>query len=205
MNFPNVRYEHINSYLIDYVDMLSSALKEIDTEKLDHAIACINSTITKGGNIFLCGNGGSAAISNHFVCDFVKGLSTGTKLRPKVISLNSNIELYSAIANDISFDEIFSYQIERFAFKRDVLRTVSSSGNSQNIINGIEAAKKIGCSTIALSGFSGGRSGISDFHLHIKSDNYGIIEDAHHAILHIIAQFLRMRSLSPEDVKRMSF
>ena len=55
MNFPNVRYEYINSYLIDYVDMLSSALKEIDTEKLDHAIVCINPTITKGGNIFLAG------------------------------------------------------------------------------------------------------------------------------------------------------
>ena len=94
-------------------------------------------------NIFVCGNGGSASISNHFICDHLKGTSSNTNLLPKIFSLSSNLEIITAIANDIKYDEIFSFQLSRLARQGDCLITISSSGNSENIIKAIKWAKKI--------------------------------------------------------------
>ena len=112
----------------------------------------------KKKNIFICGNGGSASISNHFVCDHQKGSSMETKLMPGIISLSSNIEIITAISNDISYDHIFSYQLERLAKPGDGLITISSSGNSKNIILAIECAKNKKLTTISLNGFNGGKA-----------------------------------------------
>ena len=84
-------------------------------------------------NIFVCGNGGSAAISNHFLCDHLKGISTNTNLLPKIISLSANIEVITAVANDIEYGDIFAFQLSRLAKPKDCLITISSSGNSKNI------------------------------------------------------------------------
>ena len=83
--------------------------------------------ILSNSNIFVCGNGGSAAIANHYICDFLKGLRTGTNLKPKFFSLSSNIETISAIANDISYSEIFRYQLESLSKSNDLVIFVSSS------------------------------------------------------------------------------
>ena len=77
--------------------------------------------IKSNKNIFICGNGGSAAIANHYVADYLKLLRTHTKLKPKFISLVSNLELITAISNDINYDKIFSYQIESLANNNDLL------------------------------------------------------------------------------------
>ena len=157
-------------------------------------------------NIFVCGNGGSAAISNHFLCDHLKGISTNTNLLPKIISLSANIEVITAVANDIEYGDIFAFQLSRLAKPKDCLITISSSGNSKNIINAIKWAKKNKIRTISLSGFDGGKAKrISDLDINIPCNNYGIVEDLHQSIMHILAQSIRMNNMREKDIPKINF
>ena len=182
-----------DEFFANYIEEFSTQLRETSLSDLNEVISTIENCIDNDGSIYFCGNGGSAAIADHFVCDFMKGLGSDTGLSPRVHSLNSNMPIYSAIANDISFHDVFSHQIDKICRKGDLLITVSSSGNSENIICAIKSAKKKGMKTISFSGFTGGRSVESDLHVNVPADNYGIIEDAHHFLLHIIVQYLRVK------------
>ena len=124
-------------------------------KQLDKITNQLVSTIKKRKNIFVCGNGGSAAIANHLLADYAKYIKTNYKLKIKVISLSSNIEIITAISNDINYDNIFSYQLNNYAKRGDVLISISSSGNSKNIIEAIKKAKKLGVKSISFLGFDG--------------------------------------------------
>ena len=134
------------------------------------------------------------------LCDIFKQTSSNSKLKPLVFSLSSNYELISAISNDISYDEVFSYQLERIASKKDLLITISSSGNSENIVRVLKKSKEMELYSVALTGFSGGRSKeFCSLNIHVPEDNYGIVEDAHQSIIHSIAQFLRKKYLDDDE------
>ena len=154
--------------------------------------------------IFSCGNGGSAAISNHLVCDCMKGVRTNSWLKPRVNSLSATVELITAIANDIGVNDIFSHQLTSLASEGDVLIAISSSGASPNIIKALEAARDMKMSTIAMTGFSGGQAArLADISLHVDMENYGIVEDAHQSLMHILAQYLRHSHLT--DSSQLGF
>ena len=106
--------------------------------------------------MFSCGNGGSAAIANHAQCDHVKGVRTTTDLAPRVLSLSTNVELLTAIANDIGYENVFVYQLQSQSGPGDVLMAVSSSGRSPNIVRALTWARDNGLRTIAVTGFDGG-------------------------------------------------
>ena len=136
----------------------------------------------------------------------MKGTSSNTNLLPKIISLSSNLEIITAIANDIKFNEIFLFQLSRLAKKGDCLITISSSGNSENIIKAIKWAKKNKLKTVSLNGFVGGEARqISDISINIPCNNYGIIEDLHQSIMHILAQSIRMQNLQKKDFLKINF
>jgi phosphoheptose isomerase len=119
-------------------------------------------------------------------------------LRPRVVSLASHLELITAIANDISYDEIFAYQLKTMAAPGDVLMTISSSGNSENVVRAIDWARENGVGTIAMTGFAGGRSAkLADINLHVAAENYGIVEDIHQSMMHALAQYLRQSAMAP--------
>ena len=121
---------------------------------------------------------------------------------PKIFSLSSNIELITAIANDISFDKIFSYQLKSLAQKGDLLIIISSSGDSKNIKNVLIEAKKIKTEIISFVGFKGGYTKKnSNISIHSKIDNYGISEDTAHIFMHIIVQFLKQKNLKINQKK----
>jgi D-sedoheptulose 7-phosphate isomerase len=162
--------------------------------------------INDGVNILSCGNGGSSSIAEHLVCDFIKQASSGSSIKPKVIPLLTT-PVITAIANDMSYDEIFSFQVERYANSDDILISVSSSGNSPNIINAINTANSLGMHTISFVGFHGGEAKkISDVSLHINAENYGVVEDAHHALMHIFSQYLRLENFeNPEKISETKF
>ena len=110
--------------------------------------------------------------------------------------------MITAVANDISYEDIFSFQLEKYANAGDVLLSVSSSGNSPNIVKAIETAKQMKMLTISFVGFDGGRAKeISEYSLHVNSHNYGICEDAHHVLMHIFAQYLRLNYF--DDVSKL--
>lgn len=177
------------AYFSTYVENVSRAANSIDALSLDRAATIILAAIARRRTIYSCGNGGSCAIANHLLCDFAKGIQTGTELRPRVVSLSANTELITAIANDIGYSEVFAYQLRTIAEPDDVLITISSSGDSENIVRAIECAKDNKISTIALTGFGGGRSAkLADVNIHVPSDNYGVIEDLHQSVMHALAQ-----------------
>jgi len=205
-DFGRTRYEDGFNYFQSYEAERSRAIGSVTQVTLNKAINALTRAVRDKHSIFACGNGGSTAIANHMTCDFLKGVRTGTGLRPRFQSLSSNVETIMAVANDISFDEVFSYQLESLGTEKDVLIVISSSGNSPNILRALEAARAIGITTIALTGFEGGRaSDLADINLHIESNNYGIVEDCHHSLMHVLAQFLRQSDMDEAEIAASKF
>ena len=197
MKFPDKTHLDPEFYLDGYIYKILEGYKTIDRNIFLKIVKLVENTIISKKNIFTCGNGGSSSIADHFVCDFVKGTSSDTNLKPQFFSLSSNMPILSAIANDINYSEIFSYQLEKYGSKNDLLILISSSGNSKNIISAIKKAKKLGIKTISLVGFKGGEAKkISDLSLHVNISNYGIVEDIHQSLMHIISQFIRYKNIS---------
>ena len=141
MTFPDKPYGSIGDFVDAYADQTARAFASIDRKKMAAAADCLNTAYQSGQIVYVCGNGGSAAISNHFHCDHLKGVQTDTAIKPRVVSLSSTVETLTAIANDISYDDVFSYQLKTMAKSGDVLITVSSSGDSENIVKAATWAK----------------------------------------------------------------
>lgn len=197
-SFPDKLYPAAGGYFIGYREAMAQAWASVDPQPFERAAAMLRDAIQGKRMIYACGNGGSAAISGHLLCDFLKGIQTDTPLRPRVVSLASHIELLTAIANDIAYDEVFAYQLKTMAAPGDVLMTISSSGNSENIVRAIDWARQNGVGTIAMTGFSGGRSAErADVNLHVAAENYGIVEDIHQSMMHALAQYLRQSAMAP--------
>ena len=206
MAFPEQKFEHISTYARSYFARLNEALESVDGEQMMQAANILARVHRRGGIIFSCGNGGSAAIANHLVCDHCKLVQTDTDLHPRIMSLSSTVEMITAIGNDISFEDIFVYQLRSLARPGDALITISSSGDSENIVRAANWAKENGLPVISMTGFSGGRSAqIADVNLHVDADNYGIIEDVHQSLMHILAQYIRQAHMEEALIKERKF
>lgn len=179
------------AYLREYADRLQAALVAVDAVELDRAQALIVETARAGGRVYAIGNGGSAAIAEHLCCDWTKGTHAEGQPTIATQSLSSNGALYSAIANDFGFEKVFAAQIEMIGRSGDLLIAISSSGNSPNILRALEVARSRGIATIGLSGFDGGalRTAV-DVALYVPENNYGLVEDAHQALMHVLAQLI---------------
>ena len=172
---------------------LQYGLGKVDPTSFQLAVETLCNTIDSGGRIFAAGNGGSASIADHLACDFFKGSSNGT-VNPQAMSLVNNIALLTAIANDFSYDDLFTFQLERYVQtpERDCVILISSSGNSVNILNAVNYCRFHGISTIGLTGFDGGELSIKcDINLHVPVRQYGVVEDAHQSIMHCLAKGIR--------------
>lgn len=200
--FPDRLIPDAGNYAIEYFQLMSAAAGTIDPIAVSAAGELIAKTIKAGGRIYSCGNGGSAAIANHLVCDCQKGIRTDTALRPKVHSLSTTVELITAIVNDIGSEEMFSFQLDSLGEAGDLLIAISSSGSSPNIVRTLELARVKGIATIAMTGFAGAPSRtLADVSLHVDCDNYGIVEDLHQSLMHILAQYTRHSHL--DDPSRL--
>lgn len=206
MTFPDTKFESAGAFADAYFEHLAAASASVDRGRIEAAADLLTRAYTAGGTVFACGNGGSAAISNHLHCDHLKGIQTDTKLRPKVVSLSANIETITAIANDISYADVFAYQLRLGARPGDILITISASGDSENIVRAATAARDAGVPVIAMTGFEGGRSAkLADIHLHVAAQNYGVVEDAHQALMHVLAQYLRQAKMTAAHVAEKKF
>ena len=166
------------------------ALSAVDNRSVEQLYQAVLRNTHKG--IYLAGNGGSAAIANHWVCDAAKGISEDTNITCRVTSLCCNSPLMTAISNDIGYEYVFSKQLEYMRPAGGLLIAVSSSGNSRNICNCIRYARDMGMETVSLTGFSGGEaSKLSSISIHADSNNYGVVEDCHMMILHSVSQKIR--------------
>jgi len=204
--FPKEPFDQAAAYCRAYMAESERAAKSVDLAQLSAAAAVLFEAYQRGAVVFACGNGGSASIANHLQCDHLKGVRTGTDLSPRVLSLSSNMELVTAIANDTSYDEIFVYQLQSQARPGDVLVAISASGNSPNVVRCLQWARDHQIRTIALLGFDGGQArDLADISITVDSANYGVIEDSHQAIMHILAQYIRQSVMSPDAIATHSF
>ena len=198
-NNKSVKFE---KFFANYLLTLSNTVGKINLDNLYKAANLITKTIKKNKFIYICGNGGSAAIADHYMCDYFKGLSKYTNLKAKIKSLNSDSYLISAISNDISYDQIFKLQAERYMNKEDILILISSSGNSKNIKEVLRFCNKNKLRTIGFSNFSGGYlAKHANISIHSKIDNYGIGEDINHILMHLLMQFIAKSNLNTNKKK----
>ena len=122
MKFPIKKYYTVNEYGKNYFKLLNELSESINFKKLDKIIKIIKKNYSsKFNKLFVCGNGGSAALANHFACDHQKILFETKKIKPEIISLSSNTALITAIANDNSYDQIFVDQLKQTGNKKDIL------------------------------------------------------------------------------------
>jgi D-sedoheptulose 7-phosphate isomerase len=204
--FPEKPYQTIGTYCDDYLGQLARAGASIDHGKLAQAGEILNQAFQRGAWLYVCGNGGSAAIANHLLCDFAKGIQTDTEILPRVISLSANLELITAIANDIAFEDCFVYQLRTAARPGDVLLTISSSGDSENVVRAMQWANANDLQTISLSGFDGGRTArAAQVNVHVAGENYGVVEDTHQSVMHIFSQYLRQARMSESLIAARKF
>lgn len=206
MTFPDEKFDDIGSFTDAYFEKITAAAASIDRAKLTQAADILENTYSKNNTLFVCGNGGSAAISGTFVCDHSKLVQTDTNLNAKVVSLADNMSMVTAIANDLSYDDIFSYQLQTLASFGDTLLTISASGDSENVVKAATWAKENKMKVIAFTGFEGGRMAeLASVHLHVSADNYGVIEDVHQSLMHLLAQYIRMKQMSAGLVAERKF
>jgi phosphoheptose isomerase len=206
MKFPIAPYPSAASYFDAYADEISRAAKTIEPAALDGAASILLEAHARQARLFSCGNGGSASIANHMQCDHMKGVRTNTDLSPRVLSLSTNMELLTAIANDMGYESVFAYQLQAQAQIGDVLIAVSSSGRSPNIVQAMTWARDNGLRTIAITGFDGGPARtLADVCVHVDCTNYGIIEDLHQAIMHSLAQYVRQSRMSAGAISTTVF
>jgi phosphoheptose isomerase len=204
--FPMARHVSAASYFDAYADEMARAAKTIEPEALDRAAVVLADAYTRDARMFSCGNGGSAAIANHAQCDHVKGVRTTTDLTPRVLSLSTNVELLTAIANDMGYEKVFVYQLESQSRPGDVLIAVSSSGRSPNIVRALTWARDNGLRTIAVTGFDGGPArAAAEVSIHVDCTNYGIVEDLHQSVMHALAQYIRQSRMDTDAISGTVF
>ncbi len=206
VRFPAQRYDSAELFARHYADEISRALATVDLGEVDRASKVLNAAYDRDSVVFACGNGGSASIANHLQCDHVKGVRTGTELHTRVVSLSANVELLSAVANDIGYESVFEFQLQSQARPDDVLVVISSSGRSPNIVRALEWATAHDLQTIALTGFEGlPARELATVSIHVGSSNYGVVEDAHQACMHLLAQYVRQSRMSADAVGAQVF
>lgn len=177
------------SYFKNYLGEVILAMTSVDQREWDKAYALMKSA----KRIYVGGNGGSAAIANHLVCDWMKGTDEGTSDPLKVYSLNACIPLITAISNDIGYAHSLSMQLDWMLEEGDLVVLISSSGMSENIVNALHLAKSMEVPVIGMTGFDGGNlKAYADVRLHVSSKNYGVIEDVHSSIMHSLSQALKL-------------
>ena len=190
-----------------YKEYVSNYFSVFTEEKLDEIYKIqkkIEEIIDNKKFIFVCGNGGSASIANHFLCDFNKGIkhTSLNKKLPKVLSLSSNVEIITALGNDNGYNKVFVDQLENYSKPGDCLITLSCSGNSKNIIEICKFAKKRNLFLISFSGFNnkGIIKKLSNIHFNVGIKNYGICEDVFQSIMHIMSQSIRKKFLKQKII-----
>lgn len=174
-----------------YVDGLCKVLRALPFEDLARAMEALLRAHAEGRQVFIAGNGGSAATASHMANDWLKGVAAAGRGGLRAISLADCIPTLTAIANDESYKEIFSIPLETLARRGDVLVVVTGSGNSLNVLRAVAAASRLGLQTIGFLGKGGGRvRDLLDIEVTVASDDYGPIEDAHLCFDHLISAWL---------------
>jgi D-sedoheptulose 7-phosphate isomerase len=179
--------ESFTDGVADYLDHLKDVIDKIDQAEITNVMKRLLAAYHRQASVYIFGNGGSASTASHFVNDFNKGISGGLARGFRFYCLNDNMATVMAVANDISYDQVFALQLKNYLNDGDVVIAISGSGNSTNVLEAISYARSRGVETVGLVGYSGGRlKDMVDHFVHVPVDDMQKVEDLHLVVNHIM-------------------
>src|SRR3989475_7046476 len=177
----------MKQWVADYLTAQQAALGSIPTDEVAQIIERFRAALREDRQIFVFGNGGSAANASHFATDLGKGSSDKLGKRFRVLSLNDNVSWMTALGNDYAYEDVFVRQLMNYAKPGDLVLAMSVSGDSPNVVKAVDWANRNGLHTIALVGGKRGRlAELARQAIVINDTHYGRAEDAHMGICHMI-------------------
>jgi len=187
--------EFINEYIDSVIDVLDNLRKKQMDSLLD-TIKILREAREKEKTVFIMGNGGSAATASHFVSDLAKGTIVEGQKRFRTIALTDSIPLITAWANDSDYSDIFVEQLKNLLKPGDVVIGISGSGNSRNVLKGVEYASELGAKTIGFVGFDGGKlKDMVDVYILADIKYMQKAEDVHMLLEHMLTSAIRERDM----------
>jgi D-sedoheptulose 7-phosphate isomerase len=176
----------------NYIEMLTKTLNNLDINDIENCANILLAAYESGNNIFICGNGGSAATASHFACDINKGVSYGLEKRFKIMPLTDNLGTITAYSNDVDYDVVFVEQLKNFFNPGDVIIGISGSGNSSNVLKAIEFVNENNGVSIGWTGFEGGKlKTIAHHSVNANVNDMQVSEDIHMTLVHIMMKITR--------------
>jgi len=176
----------MKTWLADYIRAQNATLSSVPVEAIARLVELLRQAQAEDRQVFICGNGGSAANASHFATDLGKGASDKLGKRIRVLSLTDNVAWMTALGNDYAYEDIFAGQLQNFARPGDLLLSISVSGNSPNCVKALAWAKKNGVKTLVIVGAKRGRMAeVADEAIVINETHYGRVEDVHMNLLHM--------------------
>ncbi len=182
----------MQEYVDRYLRRLQDAINGLPHEQLYQLGEILLRAYRNDKQVFVMGNGGSSSTASHMAADLAKNTIGPNMRRFRIMSLNDNAAIMTALANDLGYENVFSEQLTSLVRAGDVLIAVSASGNSSNILGAMSYARDRGAEVVGLFGFDGGRAlALADLAIVVPSDDYGVVEDLHLVINHILVDFFR--------------
>jgi D-sedoheptulose 7-phosphate isomerase len=196
MNSPR-----LSDFVNDYLARLKDAIDTVPVSRVEAMGDILYRAYRHGKQVFIIGNGGSAATASHMACDLAKNTIAPNRPRFRVMSLSDNMAMISALANDVGYDYVFSEQLNNLIRPGDVLISITGSGNSPNILRAMEYARHSAATNIAMLGFDGGRAlELADEYVLVPVWDYGIVEDIHMVLDHVLTEYFSARLELGESV-----
>ncbi len=183
------------NFIRNYIVVLKEILDGLSEGEIGRVVEVLHRARMNNQQVFILGNGGSASTASHFACDLGKNTRVQGAPNFRVMGLTDNMALFSALANDEGYENVFALQLGNHLQPGDVVIGISTSGNSRNVINAIQLAKSGGAKTIGFTGFDSGEVGLLvDVNLHVPSDSIEHVEDVHLVLEHLVTKALRERA-----------
>ena len=189
-------------FIQEYISNLQLTMDQLPRQLIADVINLLQQARTKGSQVFILGNGGSASTASHFVCDLAKNTRQEGLPNFRVIGLSDNMAIFSALANDEGYENVFSEQLVSLVRSGDIVIAISASGNSNNVIKAVEAAHQYDATVIGFTGFDGGRLGkLANINIHVNSNIIEHVEDIHLMLEHLIVKTIKDQVRSTVNIR----
>lgn len=182
-----------------YLERLTTAVGALPRHELTRLGDMLSRAYRNDKQVFTLGNGGSASTASHMAADIAKNTIRPNMRRFRVLSLNDNAAMVTALANDLGYEHVFREQLQNLIRPGDLLIAISASGDSDNVLRAIHYARERCAEVAGILGFDGGKAAsLVDVAVVVPSDHYGVIEDVHLIINHIIVDYFKSKLLDEE-------
>jgi D-sedoheptulose 7-phosphate isomerase len=179
-------------FIQDYISTLQLTMDQLPRQSIAEVIDLLQNARKTSSQVFILGNGGSASTASHFACDLAKNTRHDGLPHFRVIGLTDNMAMFSALANDEGYENVFSEQLASLVRPGDIVICISASGNSENVIRAAQMAHRHSATVIGFTGFDGGRLGqLANIHVHVNSNIIEHVEDIHLMLEHLIVKSIK--------------